>query len=173
MSATPVRIPSSRANSAGLRRHIAGGQEALTWKWAAPPAGEPAPTGCHRRRFLSASCCQDPGSLTPLLEHHRGPPTSVCIVCNFSGFPCGVRVMMHCAGIEVCRATAALKLSSLAAVRTRAAKTGPQGHARCKLRSVYLQALARVGDQHLSCHVRASLAGSGNLLISGRPPLPM
>ncbi len=74
---------------------------------------------------------------------------------------------MHCAGIEVWRATEALKLSSLEAVRTRAAKPGLRGHARCKLRSVDLQALARVGDQHLGCHVRACLEGSGNLLISG------
>ncbi len=74
--------------------------------------------------------------------------------------------MIHCAGMEVCRSTDALKLSSLRAVREEGLgwQEGAMERVRRKLRSFDLQALARVGNQHLCCHVEACLAESG-----GRP----
>ena len=73
------------------------------------------PADCRRRIFPSIACCQNqaPQSQTK----NQGPPTSVCNVWGFSGLPCGVKVIIHCDGIDVCRATEALKLSSLKAVR--------------------------------------------------------
>jgi hypothetical protein len=66
--------------------------------------------------------------------------------------------MIQCAGIDVCRATEALKLSSLSAVRRVVGLAGEVMRCvRCKLRSIDLQALARVGNQHLCRHVGACL----------------
>lgn len=60
--------------------------------------------------------------------------------------------MMYCGGIELSRATAALKSSTLYMVRQSQTERQNRPDERGKLGGIKLHVLARVGYQHLSRH---------------------